>query len=154
MAVVGNRTPAARRTVVALVGVLLLAGCASAPVSAVDHASGGYSDPVEIEVAGEPQVVVREIRIAPGASTGEHCHHGQLIAVVAEGELTHYAPIYPGGVHVYEEGDAVIEGAGYVHEGVNEGDEDLVLWVTYIIEEGEPLAETDLSRCDDQAAER
>jgi hypothetical protein len=30
---------------------------------------------------------------------------------------------------------------------VNEGHEDLVLWVTYLIEADEPLAETDLTRC-------
>lgn len=39
-------------------------------------------------------------------------------------------------------------GAGYVHEGVNEGDEDVVLLVTYVIEEGMPLAQTDLALCD------
>nr|BFF10802.1 hypothetical protein GCM10025699_21050 [Microbacterium flavescens] len=90
----------------------------------------------------------REITIAPGAGTGEHCHDGQLIAVVKHGTLTHYAPTHPGGVRAYEEGEAIIEGPGYVHEGVNEGDVDVVLWVTYIIPEGDPLAETDLDQCE------
>ncbi|MBB1032744.1 cupin domain-containing protein [Dietzia sp. SLG310A2-38A2] len=90
----------------------------------------------------------REITIEPGAGTGEHCHYGQLIAVVEQGELTHYADIYPGGVHVYSQGESIIEGAGYPHEGRNEGDEDVVLMVTYVIPEGKPLAETDLANCD------
>lgn len=30
----------------------------------------------------------------------------------------------------------------------NEGDVNVALWVTYIIPEGKPLAETDLSHCD------
>ena len=123
----------------------------TAPVQAIDVAAGEIDADVDVEVpAGADGVGVtfREITIAPGASTGEHCHHGQLIAVVKQGTLTHFAPVYPGGVHVYEEGHAIIEGSGYIHEGVNEGDEDVVLWVTYVIPEGEPLAETDLTRCE------
>ena len=121
-----------------------------APIEAVDLAAGAQDGPVTVSVAGEDGVTVtfREITIAPGAGTGEHCHYGQLIAVVHEGALTHYADIYPGGVHVYETGDSIIEGAGYPHEGRNEGDENVVLWVTYVIPEGKPLAETDLSHCE------
>ena len=121
-----------------------------APVVAVDLAAGAQDAPVNVSVTGDEGVTVtfREITIAPGAGTGEHCHYGQLIAVVQEGTLTHYADIYPGGVHVYETGDSIIEGAGYPHQGRNEGDEDVVLWVTYVIPEGKPLAETDLSNCD------
>lgn len=137
---------------VAVAGIgLALAGCSSKePVQAVIHAEGEQDAPVEVSVAGTEGVTVtfREITLAPGAGTGKHCHAGQLIGVVQQGALTHYADIYPGGVHVYEEGDSIIEGAGYVHEGINEGDEDLVLWVTYVIPEGEPLAQTELAKCD------
>lgn len=120
------------------------------PISAVNHAAGEQDAAVDIEVTGADGVTVtmREIRIAPGAGTGIHCHHGQLIGVVKEGALTHYAPVYDDGVHVYETGDSLVEGIGYQHEGRNEGDIDVVLWVTYVIPEGEPLAETDLSRCE------
>jgi len=144
------------------VALALLAGCSApdpapspapaddAPITVVEHAAGGQDAPVDVEVAGEEGVAVtfRELTLEPGSSTGVHCHHGQLIAVVQQGELTHYADVYEGGVHVYEEGDSVIEGSGYRHEGRNEGDEDLVLWVTYVTPEGMPLAETDLSQCD------
>ncbi|MBF4634575.1 cupin domain-containing protein [Agreia pratensis] len=121
-----------------------------APVEAVDLAAGEQDAPVEVSVSGDDGVGVtfREITLAPGATTGVHCHYGQLVAVVSEGTLTHYADIYPSGVHVYNTGDSIIEGAGYRHEGRNEGDENVVLWVTYIIPEGKPLAETDLSHCD------
>jgi len=130
---------------------LALAGCAAtAPIAATDIATGEYPGSVEVSVtdADGVQVVVREITIQPGAGTGEHCHHGQLVGVVKQGVLTHYAPIYPSGVHEYVAGDAIIEGAGYVHEGVNEGTEPVVLEVTYLIEQGQPLAETDLTKCD------
>lgn len=62
--------------------------------------------------------------------------------------MTHYAPVYPGGVHVYQAGDTVLEGARYVHQGKNEGTEDVALLVTYVIAQGKPLAQTDLTRCD------
>jgi len=131
--------------------VLALAGCAAAaPIAAKDIATGAYPSSVEVSVADSEgvQVVVREITIQPGAGTGEHCHHGQLVGVVRQGVLTHYAPIYPSGVHQYVAGDAIIEGADYIHEGVNEGTEPVILDVTYLIQQGEPLAETDLTRCD------
>ena len=157
----------ARVTVLLVAAALAMSACSStadapyttaiespveshAPVEAVDLAAGEQDAPVEVSVSGDDGVGVtfREITLEPGATTGVHCHYGQLVAVVAEGSLTHYADIYPSGVHVYETGDSIIEGAGYRHEGRNEGDENVVLWVTYIIPEGKPLAETDLSQCD------
>ena len=121
------------------------------PVRAIDLAAGEQDEPVEVFVDGGAEgvgVTFREITIEPGAGTGEHCHYGQLIAVVQEGELTHYSATHPGGVRIYSAGDSIIEGAGYPHEGRNEGDTDVVLWVTYVIPDGKPLAETDLSHCD------
>jgi quercetin dioxygenase-like cupin family protein len=119
-----------------------------APVIAVDLAAGEDEDRVHVAVDGSSQVVFRQITLQPGAGTGEHCHAGQLIAVVEQGTFTHYAPSYPDGVHVYHSGEAIVEGAGYVHHGLNEGTEDVVLLVTYIISDGEPLAQTDLTKCD------
>lgn len=122
------------------------------PVRAVDIAAGEQEEPVEVFVDGGAagvDVTFREITIEPGAGTGEHCHYGQLIAVVQEGELTHYSETHPGGVRVYDTGESIIEGAGYPHEGRNEGDTDVVLWVTYVIPDGKPLAETDLANCDE-----
>jgi len=119
-----------------------------APVTAEDLAAGENPSGVDVQVDGASQVVFRRITLSPGAGTGEHCHAGQLIAVVERGALTHYAPIYPEGKHIYTTGDAIVEGAGYIHHGVNEGAEDVVLLVTYVIEAGEPLAQTDLMECD------
>lgn len=158
--------PHARFLTLLLGASLLLAGCSQssgpttaspqvsdtpAPVVAVDLAAGEDEDGVHVEVDGSSQVVFRKITLQPGAGTGEHCHAGQLIAVVEQGTFTHYAPSYPGGVHVYHAGDAIVEGAGYVHQGVNEGTEDVVLLVTYIISDGQPLAQTDLAKCDSDA---
>jgi quercetin dioxygenase-like cupin family protein len=123
-----------------------------APVVVEELGKGEQDAAVDVEVAGPTQVAFRRITIHPGAGTGKHCHDGQLIAVVEQGTFTHYAPAYPGGVHVYQAGDSIVEGAHYVHEGKNEGTDDVVLLVTYVIPEGDPLSETDLTKCDPESA--
>jgi quercetin dioxygenase-like cupin family protein len=120
----------------------------AAPVVVDELGKGLQPSAVDVDVPGPTQVVFRKITIKPGAGTGLHCHDGQLIAVVEKGVFTHYAPVYPGGVHTYVAGDSLVEGAGYVHQGKNLGTTDVVLLVTYIIPQGDPLAETDLSKCD------
>lgn len=133
---------------------LLLSACApdtavqAEPVLVEELAAGAHLEDLAVSVAGPLQVVFRSITLASGAGTGEHCHAGQLIAVVEQGTLTHYAPVYPGGVREYHAGEAIVEGSGYIHEGRNEGDQDVVLWVAYLIPEGEPLAQADLDHCD------
>jgi quercetin dioxygenase-like cupin family protein len=145
---------------VCAVMALTITACSTAPtasetmapkISAIDIATGDQSEPVEVAVDGGAAgvgVTFREITIEPGAGTGEHCHYGQLIAVVQAGELTHYSETHPGGVRVYKAGESIIEGAGYPHEGRNEGDSEVILWVTYVIPDGKPLAETELANCD------
>ncbi|GAB3616434.1 hypothetical protein GCM10027416_09910 [Okibacterium endophyticum] len=118
------------------------------PVVVEELGSGQQDASLEVAVEGPVDVAFRSITLKPGAGTGKHCHEGQLIAVVAEGVFTHYAPVYPSGAHVYSAGDSLVEGAGYVHEGKNEGTENVVLLVTYVIEKGEPLADTDLAHYD------
>lgn len=110
--------------------------------------AGTQSGSLSAKVKGPLEVRFRRITIPPGMGTGKHCHDGNLVAVVDKGTLTHYAPIYPSGVHKYSQGDSIFEGSGYVHEGKNEGDEDVVLLVTYVTPKGDPPAETDLSHCD------
>lgn len=133
----------------AAAAAFVLAGCSSdtSLVSVEEQGAGTRDAGIAVDLDGPVTVTFREITLEPGGTTGKHCHDGNLIAVVVQGELTHYAPIYRSGVHVYEAGDAILEGPGYVHEGVNEGTEPVILEVTYLIPEGDPLAETDLSLC-------
>ena len=120
----------------------------AAPVIIEELGKGEQEAAVDVEVSGPTQVAFRRITLRPGGGTGMHCHDGQLIALVESGVFTHYAPVYPTGKHVYTAGDSLVEGADYAHQGKNEGAEDVVLLVTYIIAEGEPLAQTDLRECD------
>jgi quercetin dioxygenase-like cupin family protein len=117
-------------------------------VTVEELGEGDQPAELDLDVKGPVQVNFRRITIPPGTGTGKHCHDGNLIATVEQGTLTHYAPIYPSGVHEYRTGDAIHEGSGYIHEGKNEGDEDVVLLVTYVTPEGDPLAETDLKNCE------
>jgi quercetin dioxygenase-like cupin family protein len=118
------------------------------PITAEDLAQGTQQTDVEVDIEGPTNVTFRRITLEPGAGTGLHCHYGNLIAVVEAGTLTHYAPIYPDGVHEYHAGDSLTEGSGYIHEGKNESADALVLLVTYVTPEGLPLAETELANCD------
>ncbi|MEU7583483.1 cupin domain-containing protein [Streptomyces sp. NPDC041068] len=120
----------------------------STPPVIEEVAEGRQRGSVRVDVGGPAQVNYRKITLPPGASTGRHCHYGQVIGVVKSGRLTHYAPVHPGGVRTYRAGQSIVEGSGYVHEGRNEGKRDVVLWVTYVTPEGKPLAEPDLSRCE------
>ncbi|PKQ25190.1 MAG: cupin domain-containing protein [Actinobacteria bacterium HGW-Actinobacteria-4] len=156
------RTAATAAALVALAAALLAACSAEepaeattpvdiitpAPVTAEDLATGTQASDVDVDVDGPTNVTFRRITIEPGAGTGLHCHYGSLIAVVEQGTLTHYAPIYPDGVHEYSAGDSLTEGSGYIHEGKNEGADAVVLLVTYVTPEGLPLAETELDNCD------
>ena len=120
------------------------------PVLAVDIVQGLQEQPVDVNVHGDQGVSVtfREITIAVGTGTGRHCHHGQLIAVVKQGEITQYSDIFPGGTRTFRAGDSIVEGAGYPHEARNEGTQDVVLMVTYVTPVGKPLFEEDLSLCE------
>ncbi|MEU5548102.1 cupin domain-containing protein [Streptomyces sioyaensis] len=109
---------------------------------------GHQSDRVTVNVSGPVQVNIRKIITLPGVSTGKRYDHGQLVGVMASGTLTHYAPVYPGGVHVYRTGDSITESSGYIHEGRNKGTKPVVLWVTYMTPKGQPLAEPNISKCD------
>lgn len=120
----------------------------TATITVEELAAGEQSAALELALDGPLGVEFRRLTIPPGLGTGRHCHHGNLIAVVEQGTLTHFAPIYPDGVHEYRAGDSIFEGAGYVHEGKNEGEEDVILLVTYLTPVGEPLAETQLQLCD------
>jgi len=84
-----------------------------------ERSGRGQDGDANVHVAGPVQVNFRRLTFKPGATTGKHCHYGRLVGVVEAGALTHYASIYPGGMHVYHAGDTINEGPGYVHEGVD-----------------------------------
>jgi quercetin dioxygenase-like cupin family protein len=90
--------------------------------------------------AARGDVTVRRITIAPGGSTGWHYHDGELIAAVASGTLTR--TLADCSTVQTSAGASFVEpaGRGHVHIGRNLGTEPVVLYVTYLLPPGSPLA--------------
>jgi quercetin dioxygenase-like cupin family protein len=110
-------------------------------VSATVIASGTSAGRLKLDrTRGATDVVVREITIEPGGTTGWHYHPGQLIAVVKQGTLTR--ELDDCSTVTSQAGDVVLEEAGkrHVHVGSNLGTVPVVLDVTYVIPHGSPLA--------------
>lgn len=131
--------------------VLVFAGTAlgtpgSSVISAPILARGDFTDQVDVKVkfqrdgsinvsnapdAGE--VVVQEITIGPGGTTGWHSHPGPVVVVVKQGTLTYVRAV--GGEcadTAYPAGTAFVDpGQGHAHTAFNLGAENLVLYATY-----------------------
>jgi hypothetical protein len=135
----------------AAVLVLVFAGTAigtppSGIVSGPILARGDFIDRVDVKVKFERdgnmvvsnapsagEVVVQEITIAPGGTTGWHSHPGPVVVVVKAGTLTYVRAA--GGECVstpYGAGTAFVDpGQGHAHTAFNLGGENLVLIATY-----------------------
>jgi quercetin dioxygenase-like cupin family protein len=109
-------------------------------VSATLLAEGTATKPLHVHTRGATDVVVRQITIQPGGTTGWHYHDGRLLAVVTSGALTHVEKDCT--VEVYTTGDSFMEldGRTQVHMGANHGTVPVVLMVTYLIPKGRPLS--------------
>jgi quercetin dioxygenase-like cupin family protein len=103
-------------------------------------AKGTTETGIKITTRESTDVVVRMVTIEPGASTGWHYHLGKVIAVVQSGALTR--TLADCSVETSTAGQSFIEPAGpdQVHIGRNLGSVPVVLYLTYILPEGAPLA--------------
>ncbi|MFI5527317.1 cupin domain-containing protein [Kitasatospora sp. NPDC051853] len=110
-------------------------GISSAPL-----ARGSHQGVLPFRPGGDTDVVVGEVVIAPGGTTGWHYHPGPVLAVVRSGTLTRQ--LADGTVETTEPGGVVFEPAGpaYPHVGHNHGTEPVVLMVTYLTPAGCPLS--------------
>jgi quercetin dioxygenase-like cupin family protein len=110
-------------------------------VSATQLAAGTATKPMRFHSRGATDVVVRQITIQPGGTTGWHYHDGRLIGIVMSGTLTHVEKNCTS--EVYTAGDSFMEldGRTRVHMGANQGTVPVVLMVTYLIPKGMPLSE-------------
>jgi cupin domain len=135
----------------ATVMVLVFAGAALGTpggnvISAPILARGDFVDDVGIKLKFERdgstivsrapdagEVVVQEITIGPGGTTGWHSHPGPVVVVVKQGTLTYVRA--DGGectATPYSAGTAFVDpGQGHAHTAFNFGSNDLVLFATY-----------------------
>lgn len=135
----------------ATVLVLVFAGSAVGTpggnvISAPILGRGDFVDRVDIKVKferdgnmivsnapGAGEVVVQEVTIGPGGTTGWHSHPGPVVVVVKQGTLTYVRA--DGGVCTstpYSAGTAFVDpGQGHAHTAFNWGTGNLVLYATY-----------------------
>ena len=135
----------------ATVLVLVFAGSAlgtpgGSVISAPILARGDFDTQVDIKVKFERdgsinvsnapdagEVVVQEVTIGPGGTTGWHSHPGPVVVVVKQGTLTYTRA--DGGVCTstpYSAGTAFVDpGQGHAHTAFNFGTNNLVLIATY-----------------------
>jgi len=131
--------------------VLVFAGSAlgtpgGSIISAPIIARGDFVEAVDVKVKFERdghtivsnapdagEVVVQEVTIAPGGTTGWHSHPGPVVVVVKQGTLTYMRA--DGGVctsTAYPAGTAFVDpGQGHQHTAFNLGSNNLVLMATY-----------------------
>ena len=131
--------------------VLVFAGTAlgtpgSSVISAPILARGDFTDQVDVKIKFERdgsinvsnapdagEVVVQEITIGPGGTTGWHSHPGPVVVVVKQGTLPYVRAV--GGEcadTAYPAGTAFVDpGQGHAHTAFNLGSDNLVLYATY-----------------------
>lgn len=126
----------------AMIGVIPSAAWATpgSGVSGTVLATGTSKGTIKVKNAGATDVIVRQVTIEPGGSTGWHYHNGDLIAVITKGTLTR--TLDDCSVIVNRAGQSIVEAGGrrHVHIGRNLGTEPVELYVTYVLPKGSPLS--------------
>lgn len=118
------------------------AGIASTPIAAGElpgpiqakfkEQGGGYGIGVEVS-----RISMVKFALEPGGTFGWHQHGGPVWAVVASGTLTLYdgddATCTP---QVFPAGSALLDAGKHTHIGVNEGDDPVEIYATFMLPEG------------------
>lgn len=141
-----KRPVAASCGLVAVGAAAFLAGVGSASatpgggVTASLLAKGAVAERVHVKSAGGEQtdVLVQELSIAPGGTTGWHTHPGSAIVVIESGTFTVRSQQGADCVsEVYGPGQAFVDpGRGHRHVGTNDGTQPVVVTVTYLLPAG------------------
>lgn len=75
---------------------------------------------VELESEGDSEVTLYSVTLAPGETSGWHCHPGPVVVTIESGELTYYD--VDGESWTVASGQGFVEkGRGHVHMVRNEG---------------------------------
>jgi quercetin dioxygenase-like cupin family protein len=108
-------------------------------------ASGNLSDPIWAKFKPPAGVVhtdvskitMSKVTFVPGGHAGWHQHSGPIWVVVASGTLTYYEGDDPSctGV-VYPQGSAFMDPGNHTHIVRNEGSENLVIYVIFMLPAG------------------
>ena len=98
----------------------------------VDLANGTTEGPVTINTSGPSTLVVQELTISPGASSGWHTHPGPEYSVISDGAVQLQTALACSPVD-YASGQAVFIPAGVPHRVANESGHGAQVVVTYTL---------------------
>ena len=91
----------------------------------------------DLSIPGRHAVQARA-EFEPGGAIGRHTHPGEELSIVLEGSLTLEIDGQP--VKTIKAGESFFVPAGVVHAGKNAGSGKAVVFATYIVEKGKPVA--------------
>ena len=122
--------------------VLVVAGLAAALAAGVLNAQAPGFKRIEVQdrdlsIPGR-HAVQAKAEFDPGGAIGRHTHPGEELSIVLEGtlvlEVDGQAP------RTLKAGESFFIPAGVVHAGKNAGSGKAVVFATYIVEKGKPVA--------------
>ncbi len=91
----------------------------------------------DLSIPGRHAVQARA-EFEPGGAIGRHTHPGEELSIVLEGTLLLEIDGQP--ARTVRAGDSFFIPAGVVHAGKNAGNGKAVVFATYIVEKGKPVA--------------
>ena len=91
----------------------------------------------DLSIPGRHAVQARA-EFEPGGAIGRHTHPGEELSIVLEGALTLEVDGQP--ARTVKAGESFFIPAGVVHAGKNPGNGKAVVFATYIVEKGKPVA--------------
>jgi quercetin dioxygenase-like cupin family protein len=91
----------------------------------------------DLSIPGRHAVQARA-EFEPGGAIGRHTHPGEELSIVLEGALTLEVDGEP--ARTVKAGESFFIPAGVVHAGRNAGSGKAVVFATYIVEKGKPVA--------------
>ena len=91
----------------------------------------------DLSIPGRHAVQARA-EFEPGAAIGRHTHPGEELSIVLEGTLVLEVDGHP--ARTVKAGESFFIPAGVVHAGKNPGEGKAVVFATYIVEKGKPVA--------------
>jgi len=91
----------------------------------------------DLSIPGRHAVQARA-EFEPGAAIGRHTHPGEELSIVLEGTLVLEIDGQP--ARTVKAGESFFIPAGVVHAGKNPGEGKAVVFATYIVEKGKPVA--------------
>ncbi|HZF19873.1 MAG TPA: cupin domain-containing protein [Burkholderiales bacterium] len=122
--------------------LLVVAGLAAALGAGALYAQAPGFKRIEVQdrdlsIAGR-HAVQAKAEFDPGGAVGRHTHPGEELSIVLEGQLLLEVDGQP--ARTVKAGESFFIPAGTIHAGKNTGSGKAVVFATYIVEKGKPVA--------------